>query len=74
MLTGIHFLLTYTSLFECDHCFLHCGPAALVREHGTQHEKKYVDECHLCYQSRMQLFERFPECLGPPQVFGADDK
>ena len=28
MLTGIHLLLTYTCLFECDHCFLHCGPAA----------------------------------------------
>lgn len=26
MLTGIHFLLTYTCLFECDHCFLFCGP------------------------------------------------
>jgi len=28
MLTGIHFLLTYTCNFECDHCFLHCGPFA----------------------------------------------
>lgn len=26
MLTGIHFLLTYTCLYECDHCFLYCGP------------------------------------------------
>ena len=26
MLTGIHFLLTYTCNFECDHCFLYCGP------------------------------------------------
>lgn len=26
MLTGVHFLLTYTCTFECDHCFLHCGP------------------------------------------------
>ena len=31
MLTGIHFLLTYTCNFECDHCFLFCGP----REEGT---------------------------------------
>ena len=31
MLTGIHLLLTYTCLFECDHCFLHCGP----RSQGT---------------------------------------
>lgn len=26
MLNGIHFLLTYTCNFECDHCFLYCGP------------------------------------------------
>lgn len=26
MLTGLHFLLTYQCLFECDHCFLYCGP------------------------------------------------
>ena len=28
MLNGIHFLLTYTCNFGCDHCFLHCGPSA----------------------------------------------
>lgn len=28
MLTGIHFLLTYHCNFECDHCFLYCGPRA----------------------------------------------
>ncbi|NHJ22140.1 MAG: radical SAM protein [Candidatus Lokiarchaeota archaeon] len=26
MLTAIHFLLTYMCNFECDHCFLYCGP------------------------------------------------
>ncbi len=26
MLTSIHFLLTYTCPYECDHCFLYCGP------------------------------------------------
>jgi len=25
---GIHFLLTYSCTYECDHCFLHCSPAA----------------------------------------------
>ncbi|MBN1381679.1 MAG: hypothetical protein JXA41_08395 [Deltaproteobacteria bacterium] len=28
MLTGIHFLLTYKCLLECDHCFLYSGPHA----------------------------------------------
>jgi hypothetical protein len=26
MLQGLHFLLTYQCLNECDHCFLYCGP------------------------------------------------
>ncbi|MFX1481173.1 MAG: radical SAM protein [Promethearchaeota archaeon] len=26
MLKGIHFLLTYTCNYTCDHCFLYCGP------------------------------------------------
>ena len=26
MLTGIHILLTYKCTYECDHCFLNCGP------------------------------------------------
>jgi hypothetical protein len=28
MLTGIHFILTYTCNFECDHCFLYCSPSS----------------------------------------------
>jgi MoaA/NifB/PqqE/SkfB family radical SAM enzyme len=28
MLTGVHFLLTYTCNYECDHCFLYCSPQA----------------------------------------------
>ncbi len=31
MLSGIHFLLTYTCNYECDHCFLCCSP----RTNGT---------------------------------------
>ena len=26
--TGLHFLLTYTCLYKCEHCFLYCGPGA----------------------------------------------
>jgi hypothetical protein len=28
MLTSIHFLLTYTCTYECDHCFLYCSPGS----------------------------------------------
>lgn len=28
MLTGIHFLLTYKCIFECDHCFVYSSPNA----------------------------------------------
>jgi hypothetical protein len=28
MLKGLHILLTYACPFECDHCFLYCGPHA----------------------------------------------
>lgn len=28
MLSGIHFLLTYTCLFDCDHCFVYSSPSA----------------------------------------------
>ncbi|MHA2183231.1 MAG: radical SAM protein [Promethearchaeota archaeon] len=31
MLKGIHFLLTYTCNYSCDHCFLYCSP----RSYGT---------------------------------------
>jgi MoaA/NifB/PqqE/SkfB family radical SAM enzyme len=28
MLKGIHFLLTYTCNYACDHCFLYCSPSS----------------------------------------------
>ncbi|MDY7000677.1 MAG: hypothetical protein SVS15_02695 [Thermodesulfobacteriota bacterium] len=28
MLSGVHILLSYTCLYQCDHCFLHCSPAS----------------------------------------------
>ena len=43
MLTGIHFLLTYACNFECDHCFLHCGPTAEGTFTFAQIEKILVD-------------------------------
>jgi MoaA/NifB/PqqE/SkfB family radical SAM enzyme len=48
------------------------GPAELAREYGVEHEDGYVDECHLCYVTRLALLDRFPEYLGPPLVYGLE--
>ncbi len=46
------------------------GPAALVERYSLPHEEAYVDACHLCYEMRRALRERFPEHLGPAQMYG----
>jgi hypothetical protein len=50
------------------------GPAELVRRYELPHEDGYVDACHLCYEARTALRSRFPEHLGPPQVYGLSDQ
>jgi hypothetical protein len=49
------------------------GPAELIRHYKLPHEDGYVDACHLCYEARAALRERFPDLLGPPQVYGLED-
>ena len=49
------------------------GPAELVRVYDLPHEDGYVDACHLCYEARCAIRERFPEHLGPPCVYGAEN-
>ncbi len=46
------------------------GPVALVTEYALPHEEKYADACHLCYEARWMLRERFPEILHPDQMYG----
>ncbi|MFN2270597.1 MAG: radical SAM protein [Anaerolineae bacterium] len=46
------------------------GPTALVERYQLPHEETYVDACHLCYTLRSALRERFPEVLGPGQMYG----
>lgn len=46
------------------------GPAELARAMSVPHEGDYVDECHLCYEVRRALIDRFPELLAPRQVYG----
>jgi hypothetical protein len=35
----------------------------------NEHETAFVDACHACYTARLALRERFPETLGPDQVY-----
>jgi MoaA/NifB/PqqE/SkfB family radical SAM enzyme len=46
------------------------GPAELVRRYKVEHEESYVDECHLCYTTRLKLRKAFPETLAPDQMYG----
>jgi len=46
------------------------GPVALVSEYNIPHESHYADACHLCYEARTSLRTRFPEILGPDQMYG----
>jgi MoaA/NifB/PqqE/SkfB family radical SAM enzyme len=48
------------------------GPAQLVRDYDVEHEEEYVDECHLCYLTRLKLLDTFPQFLGPKQVYGLE--
>ncbi len=48
------------------------GPAALVQRFGLSHDEGYADACHLCYTSRLMLRERFPNLLGPDQMYGVN--
>jgi MoaA/NifB/PqqE/SkfB family radical SAM enzyme len=49
------------------------GPAALLRHFEIPHDGSYADACHLCYEARRALRDRFPEILTPDQVYGETD-
>jgi len=47
------------------------GPWALAQAHGHAPRRAlYADECHLCYEVRCALRERFPDVLAPAQCYG----
>ena len=46
------------------------GPIELVKNYGLDHRAAYADACHLCYEARRTLRDRFPEFLTPDQVYG----
>ncbi len=48
------------------------GPAELAKELGVKPEAGYIDECHFCYLVRMEIIDKYPDCLTPKQVYGID--
>jgi hypothetical protein len=49
------------------------GPAELVRRYDLSHEASYADACHLCFEARQVLRDRFPDILTPDQMYGGAD-
>lgn len=49
------------------------GPAEIVARYGLPHQDGYADACHLCYQARCELRDRFPGILTPGQMYGELD-
>lgn len=52
---------------------LHGGPKELVSRYDLSHKESYADACHLCYEARLALRERFPEILKPDQMYGVPE-
>jgi len=48
------------------------GPAALFSVYGLPCDSYYADACHLCYEARRLLRTRFPDILGPDQMYGVN--
>jgi organic radical activating enzyme len=46
------------------------GPAGLVKKFDLPHNKHYADACHLCYEARIALRDRFPAVVAPPNMYG----
>jgi MoaA/NifB/PqqE/SkfB family radical SAM enzyme len=46
------------------------GPAKLADQFGFDASSGYVDHCHLCFEIRKSLLDRFPKELAPRQVYG----
>jgi hypothetical protein len=46
------------------------GPAGLVKKFDLPHNKHYADACHLCYEARNSLRDRFPAVVAPPNMYG----
>lgn len=48
------------------------GPAKMAEELKVEHEEGYIDCCHLCFEVRKKLIDKYPEILAPKQVYGLE--
>jgi len=48
------------------------GPVELAREYGVKTAPGYLDACHMCYEVRKALVDRFPVFLAPRQLYGLE--
>ncbi|MFW9948835.1 MAG: hypothetical protein ACFFKA_01760 [Candidatus Thorarchaeota archaeon] len=48
------------------------GPAELSKVYNIPSNMAYVDECHFCFLIRKKLVEKFPQFIGPKQVYGLE--
>lgn len=46
------------------------GPLKVATEYALPVQDAYADACHLCYEARLALRQRFPEILAPDQMYG----
>jgi hypothetical protein len=45
------------------------GPVRLANIYDLPHEEAYADACHMCFETRKSLRYRFPDILGPDQMY-----
>jgi hypothetical protein len=45
------------------------GPLRLAQQHHITYAEYYADACHLCYETRIMLRERYPAILAPDQMY-----
>ncbi len=73
MLEQIHFLLTYTCNYECDHCFLYCSPNAegtftLDQIQNVLNEAKKMESVEWIYLEGGEPFLYYPLMLKGLQI------
>lgn len=48
------------------------GPLALAQQYSILDEDMFADACHMCYEVRRKLRDKFPEILCPDQMYGVN--